>query len=69
MARRRRRNPTTFFHEHPWMTFFLGGGALYTMRVIFRGWEPDPFAEKPTAAAPALTAASTPSQTTAAIAA
>jgi len=66
MARRRRRNPTTFFHEHPWMTFFLGMGVLETVRVAVRGWEPDPFA-KPTAAAPALTAASSPAQTSAAI--
>lgn len=40
MARRRRNPGTTFFHEHPWMTFFLGGGVLYTARVIIRGWEP-----------------------------
>lgn len=67
MARRRRRNASSFMHEHPWMTFFMAGGALYTLRVIFQGWEPDPFAAKPTAKAPALTAASTPAQTSAAI--
>jgi len=35
----RRRNPT-FFHEHPWMTFFLGMGVLGAIKVVARGWEP-----------------------------
>lgn len=58
MARRRRRNPRTFFHEHPWMTFFLGMGVLETVRVAVRGWEPPWEPAKP--AAPALPPANLP---------
>jgi tellurite resistance protein TehA-like permease len=56
----------TFVHDHPWMTFFIAGGALYTVRVIARGWEPDPFATKPTT--PAATVPVLPGTTPAATA-
>ena len=45
---------TTFFHEHPWMTFFLGMGVLETIRVAVRGWEPDPLATAKPASTPVL---------------
>lgn len=41
-------SPGQFVDKHPWMTFFLGLGALGTLRVIFRGYEPDPFAKPST---------------------
>jgi hypothetical protein len=50
------------------MTFFLVGGGLYTLRVMFRGWEPPVVIERNKPALPAATIPVVPGSTPAATA-